>query len=563
MRIATVTHPEYDKERSLFKKHRLAYKGGKDFIDAYLKRFSSREDYKEWQNRKELTYVPAYAKSALIDIKNAIHQRLVDVSRKGGPKSWLDTIKGYNGGVDYQGNSVNSFLGNTVLDELLPMRKVGIFVDRDNVNTKRDARFKRPYLYIYRTEDIRSWDYDKQNNLTNLLLRSYKIDYNEYGLPEKQEETFLHYVLDGTVKLQEYDKDSKPVGGIIDSDLTRIPFVIGELSQSLMTDIADYQIAAMNLASGDMNYAQKSNYPFYTEQYDPAAEFYGRQALPQTSDDVHNTESTTDGTSSNANSSQEKQIEVGATQGRRYPMNTDRPAFINPSPDPLRVSMEKQSVLKEETRELINLNLSSLRSVRESAESKREDSKGKEEGLSNIGLELEHMERQIAEIWAMYENAEAPTINYPTNYSLKSDNERRLEAEQLVDEASRINSATYQKEVAKEAITLMVGHKVGQTTLDKIVSEIDASSLVFIDPEDIRKDHETGLVSTDTASKIRGYPEGEAEQAKTDHADRLARIAIAQGGLETSQGGESVNSPENQRRTEQGIDPQNTRGEGK
>lgn len=568
MKIAAVTHPEYNEESKHFKKWRLTYRGGSDFIESYLKPFSVRESYIDFIKRRELTYVPAYAKSALIDVKNAIHQRMVDVARKDGPLSWQEAINGGIGGVDYKGNSLNSFMGNLVLDELLPMRKVGVFVDRQPVATKSESRKNRPYLYMYNTEDIRSWDYDEQNNLINLLLRNHNFTVNKYGLPDKTEEFYLHYyIVDGKVVLDTYNSKSELLTTQT-SSLTKIPFVIGELSQSLLTDIADYQIAALNLASGDLNYAQKSNYPFYTEQYDPASELYTRQAYTESDKafdydgDTVNFSDNNDGTSKNANRADDKAIEVGSTQGRRYPTNTERPAFINPSPDPLRVSMEKQEVLKREVRELINLNLSSLRSVRESAESKKEDSKGKEEGLSNIGLELEHMERQIAEIWAEYESTKAASIAYPTNYSLRSDAERRTEAENLTTEAIRINSSTYQKEMAKESVALMIGHKVSQDTLDKIFDEIDSATVVHIDPEEIRADHEAGLVGTETASKSRGYPEGEAEQAKIDHADRLARIAAAQGGMSTAQGGDTtLNDAGNQRKTEKNIDPNAQRGD--
>ena len=47
--------------------------------------------------------------------------------------------------------------------------------------------------------------------------------------------------------------------------ITRIPFVMLELYDSLLADVADYQIALMNLSSSDIAYALKSNFPFYTQ----------------------------------------------------------------------------------------------------------------------------------------------------------------------------------------------------------------------------------------------------------------------------------------------------------
>ena len=71
-------------------------------------------------------------------------------------------------------------------------------------------------------------------------------------------------------------------------------------------------------------------------------------------------------------------------EGRRYGKGLERPGFIHPSSEPLEVSMAKQKELKEDIRTLIGLNLASLQSRRASAESKQEDVRTKEEGLSFI-----------------------------------------------------------------------------------------------------------------------------------------------------------------------------------
>src|SRR5690606_25812922 len=131
-----------------------------------------------------------------------------------------------------------------------------------------------------------------------------------------------------------------------------------ELSQSLMTDISRYQIALLNLASSDINYALKANFPFYTEQQDFRTGSHFNQA-----GDV---EEGTDGKG--------KEVIVGVTSGRAYPIGTDRPGFIHPSSEPLKVSMEKQEQLKAEIRQLIGLAISSLSPTKQSsAESKAMD----------------------------------------------------------------------------------------------------------------------------------------------------------------------------------------------
>ena len=127
MNITEIRHPKYnDKE---FKKWRLTYKGGDSFINEYLKRFSSRETDVDFTLRKQVTYLPAFAKGAVNDVKNAIFQRTSDVVRTGGSISYQKAITGLIGGVDLNSSGMNEFIGNAILPELLPLSKDGVYID--------------------------------------------------------------------------------------------------------------------------------------------------------------------------------------------------------------------------------------------------------------------------------------------------------------------------------------------------------------------------------------------------------------------------------------------------
>jgi hypothetical protein len=88
--------------------------------------------------------------------------------------------------------------------------------------------------------------------------------------------------------------------------------------------------------------------------------------------------------------------------------------------------------------------------------------------------------------------------------------------------------------MSKRAVISVLGGAVSQETLDKIFGEIDKAPAIVPDDETISSDVEQGLVSTELGSTMRGYPAGEAEKAKQEHAERLARIAAAQGGIGTA-----------------------------
>lgn len=533
-------HPEHSKNLPLWLKFRKTFIGGDNFKDEYLHMFSQREDSADFAERKLVTYSPTHAKAAINEIKNSIYQRMTDVTRKGGPRSYTQAIEGQNSGVDLKSNTMTGFIGKLVLPELLSMGKVGIFVDKDKfvgLGTKEDNKGVRPYLYLYKAEDILSWDYDVDMKLKSVLLRAFEPHKNEWGLVISYNTAYrLFNKVEEGVKVTYYNAGGAYISEDI-MELAEIPFVISQLSQSLLYDVADIQIALLNLASADINYSLKSNYPFYVEQFDVQADLYARQAKATISDDGTTTVET--GTADAEKASQKYEIETGVSKGRRYPMGLNSPGFIHPSSEPLRVSMEKQEQLQREIRNIVNLAVSTLEPTRASQESKAMDNRGLEAGLSYIGLELEYVERSVAEFWCEYEgeNKDAITVKYPESYDLKSDADRRSEATETKDLISIVPSQTYQKEMAKRVVDVLMKPYVSPETLEKMHKEIDDSQIIIVDPETLREDHESGFVSTETCSKARNYPEGDVEKAKLEHAERARRIAMAQSSISSASRG--------------------------
>jgi hypothetical protein len=543
-RIDQIRHPYYEYWFPNWEKFRLTYEGGKAFVESYLEKFSTRETDDDFLTRKNLSYCPAHAKAAIIDIRNSIFQRMVDITRTGGPDSYRKACLGLEGGVDLNGSTMDSFIGRIVLPELLVMGRVGIFVDKPEIPspaTLRDTKGKRPYLYYYQAEDILSWSYNSQNQLEAVLLRDYEYFVDETtGLVSGETDQYrLIKMTEDGVSIEFYgirtnEQTHLPEqfavkDPVLLPKLKQIPFVIFEISSSLLIDVADYQIALLNLASSDLNYALKSNFPFYVEQFNPQAEQSGLRPPNGQGGDA-----------TNAKTAADRRITVGVAQGRRYPIGADAPTFINPSPDPLRASMEKQDRLVAEIRQLVNTAVTNLKPTRASAESKEKDQQGLEAGLSYIGLELEHGERQIASIWNDYEGSkEIVTLKYPDNYSLRADDDRRREARELKELLPTIPSVTFQKAIAKQIARVTVASKIPVEDWEKINKEIDKAPVIVSDPEVVKSDHEAGFVSTETASKLRLYPDGEVEQAKKDHAERAKRILEAQMSVKAPEGMQS------------------------
>ena len=95
-----ITHPDYDAMTTDWAKFRFTYEGGHAFVEEYLERFSAREDNADFVGRQKISYSPSHAKAAIIDIKNAIYQRMIDITREDGSDSYRKSVVGEIGGVD-------------------------------------------------------------------------------------------------------------------------------------------------------------------------------------------------------------------------------------------------------------------------------------------------------------------------------------------------------------------------------------------------------------------------------------------------------------------------------
>lgn len=525
--IVGIKHPYYQESMAQWYKWRTCYDGGDIFKDAYLKQLSKRESATDFQFRKEISYAPSFAKVAINEVRNSIFQRLCDITRSEGPKTYKDCVDGLNGGVDRRGSSMNSFLGFQVLPELLVMGSVGIFIDKDYKRGPTIAHNigLRPYLYIYPVESICNWDYDEENTLVNLLLQETDFSYDqETNLPQGYKTTYKHFVRENDLVTMTIYSESSEILSEEVLDIGVIPFVMPRLSSSMMADIADYQISLLNLASADMSFAMRANNPFYVEQVDPNDAF--RSIFTRESNQSEDGEG--DGSNSSAELSATQELVVGSITGRRISKGLEMPEFIHPSSEPMKASMAKQEQLKAEIRLLLSLSIANLAPVRASDKSKEADDRGLESGLSCIGLELEYTERCIGDIWALYENERPPFISYPQTYKLKTDTERQGEAGKLIEFIPKVPTTTGRKEIAKKALRVLLENTINSDVMDKIEGEIESAPNIISDPLLITEDVDNGLVSPETASKLRGYPDGEAAKAKEAAIEKAKAIAEAQ-----------------------------------
>lgn len=530
--------PDYVDSLQDWRLWRDVYKSGWHFVARYLEQFSLRENDAAFEKRKRLTPAPAFAKSAIMEVVNNIFQRMPDIIRTDGSTSYMNCLDGLNGGVDLTGSSMNYFMGMNVLPELLVMKRVGVYVDMPQLSgaTLRDVRTNniRPYLYKYYAEEITNWQLDLTdtvNEYSSLLLREdYVVRDPNWNMPTGTAQRYRHMWIgdDGYVHVRYYNEDEIAINEFGDEGgeevilpIKKIPFVMFQIPHSLLEDAARYQVALLNMNSSDIAYCMYSNFPFYTEQQDD------RAATPYTRG-PDSGGFTGEGTGAAAQQSQGREVQVGTTFGRGYPLNVERPGFINPSSEPLLASMKKQDSLELSIRKLVNLSVIQLGQVQASAESKMMDNSGLEAGLSAIGIELERGERKVAEFWSMYENTDPATIHYPLRYSLKSDTERRAESKDLAALVPQFPSQIMRKEIIKLAARTLMGPKISKPRMQEIEAEIDACDIVVTDPTTIIEQVTAGILDKKNAAKALLLPEDAVDTANAEHADRLATISMHQ-----------------------------------
>jgi hypothetical protein len=507
-------HPDYLYYYMDWVKYRLVYDGGIPFVQTYLKKLSSLEKDADFLDRRSIAYCPGFASAEVHRICDAIHERLPDVQRVGGTRSYQTAVVG---DVDLQGSSMNTFMGLQVLPELLIQAKVGILVDNhsDLGTTIKDRGDKHPYLTVYAAENILSWAPNNPINGYDVILLQEVIQVTTPdGLPNGNTIRYRYMrKMENGILVIFFDADGNEQSQSI-LDLKEIPFIILKTAQSLLRDVADYQIALLNVESSDISFIRKANYPLFYEFYDPATE------NPHLKGPEH-----VDG--------QDTTVKVGMSQGRRYPNGISPPNFIGPDPEILRISIEKGKELKNDIKELVNTNV---------AANNPSGSRSLEAGLSAIGQVLQTGETQVCKYWAMFEGSTDPyNIAYPTIYSIKTDEERLDEVLKLDKIADRVPSDTYKRAVRKRMAKTILGNVLLAKDFTSIENEIDNADVVSSDPNIILSAQAVGLIDDVTAANALGF-DGETvvPKAKLDRAERIKLTMEAQG----NEDGAARGSPE-------------------
>lgn len=569
MPIHNLFHPDYSACSADWRKYWLAYEATQQYVNEYLRKLSDRESVSDHNKRKLTAYVPRYAAAAVDEIKDSILQRLIDIKREGGSDTYKRCVLGEDKGVDYQYSDMTTFMGNSVLLDLLVFSKVGVLVDnyQDPGTTAMDQT-GHPYVRRYNARDIRSWSIsDVDKGFDSLLLVEKEAEYayglvsgyyDQYRLLQRKDGGVLVTVWYPNPDFSSKRKEDKTNPKYIHDDPTfmdieRIPFTTIHIKRALMQDIADMQTELMNLESSDVNYALQSNLPFYVQTYSDEQNMYAKSNIP----------SVTDG---GELQSGPHEVRAGTKHGVIVPEGVRLPTFIAPPADNLKISMEKGKQIREMIRSTVNLNLQALTVQRESAESKRSDKDTMEAALSVIAKKLEIAEKEIAYHWGLFDESGGPArISYPKKFSLLTNKERIADAKAMLETAESVPSLTFKRETSKRVVDILLGAELSSEELNKIYAEIDKTPTVS-DAKTLLDLVERGGVRKATVNEILGIrnAESEADKAIEERVAFIKTTLEAQGGLGArglSEADDDSSSQEKAGKTRRGEQVDPTQGE--
>ena len=555
-KLADLRHPVHVAMLELWNKWSLCYEGADAFREAFLEQYSKREDPEDFKRRKKLTYIPGHARSAINIIRNALAVQLPDVVRTGSE----DYMTAMATDVDTFQNSMTSYVATKIAPWLLVQGRTFVVVDAPQAvdgATKADDKGK-PYIFTVKAENMLSWSRDDDGHINVALMRlCEEVKDPLSGLVIDSMEIYRYYKrleagesfkgknreviapAGGGVLVWDVNSKSDEIRAPIIIPIERVPIAEFEAVDSLMSEIADHQISALNIASTIMDFLWRSNFPIYTQQQ--KASTTAIKPRGTRGDDVDELADEAIGTSGESGAGKADRTKtVGTGKGIGYPEGADRPGFIAPATSNVEASMKALDRIATAIRVLANLSLTSLsiRALEQSGASKEADRVGEEAGLAYLGSILESGEREIARIWAMFEggSADATDVKYPQSYSLKTDEERQTEAKNLRELHSAVRSGEFQKVIDKRVADILLRPITTPEELKKVLDEISKNDFIDDDKdraEIIGKDSVLRLVSNETASQLRGYADGEAAKAMEEDKQLIAeRVGVAGGGTQ-------------------------------
>lgn len=172
-------HPEYGRQRLMWRMYRDLYAGGQQFrhrAGEYLVR-RQKEPLDVYAERLHRTFYQNYVGSIIDWYAATLFRRAVSLQLEGGLQSGRNFLSGFADDCDMRGTDLNAFFRRCFTDSLVSGRS-HVLLDFPRLQATAANRaeedavgLSRAYLVRYQAEDLINWDVDERGDYEWVVLR--------------------------------------------------------------------------------------------------------------------------------------------------------------------------------------------------------------------------------------------------------------------------------------------------------------------------------------------------------------------------------------------------------
>ena len=472
--IFTREHPEYIKNKLLWERLKLAYSGGKDYIEKALIQHLS-ELTLEFNERKERAYYFNYVRR----VPNRITEFILAQSpvRKNADKEIVEDF-------DRFGNRIDSVMRQWEIKTLLYglswmlVDSPAIEVDEQGVPLKKNIAEKkdeklRPYGIPLDPLCVTDWSYGENGELEWAIVKSIRIESTDPKVCPVEVETRTLWTREFwqtyTQKTGESIKGGLEVGEEVQHGLGIVPLVRRLKVDTTGMGAGHWSQDVLRISDAILNNESEC-------QINIVKQVFGLLVVPESFKDASQDLKSQSGTTK-----VEKGETWGKTLSRSYavwesPDESGITRYISPSGMIVTAIEADSARLKGELFDIIGLAIKTETTQRESADAKAWDNQAASAFLKTEADSLEEAELRVWKVFNKWDSSiPIPEVNYNKEFNVQEFKDSMLAITEIM---SLEAGEKFQKRVFKTALTLLDRiEKIPQEEKDEIMEEIEKQTL--------------------------------------------------------------------------------------
>ena len=258
--ITEARHPEYTEKVLQWDKYKLAYLANDEYYTTTVDKFSSKEPEKQYNTRVKRAYNALPCKGYISKLQNMTFRKRFDYKYKASDTE-IDQLVQTN--VDGKGTSLFNFHVGTVLKWLATYGEYYIYTAMPSFEGELTREQQQqagifPYLVGVHPQNVVAWRYKEgsQSEFAQLLMKTTDQKIDKFGFTQF-DTVFMLYTEDMIYK---YDTQGEILEEYTNT-IGKVAFSKISIGESFLSDIVRIAAAAVNLASGNLNFLEKSNFP--------------------------------------------------------------------------------------------------------------------------------------------------------------------------------------------------------------------------------------------------------------------------------------------------------------